>query len=145
MCNMLKTDLNEWVTTLTPGRVLVLGIILYFLAVTSFNIFPLVYTVLFFLSDLSNLNSYHFLNSCLFHYSCPNFPPPPFPSSAQPTRPSHSQSPHCCPCPWVIHACSLTNPFHFFLPFPYPVSSGSCHSVPCFHVSGSVLFIKFLL
>ena len=32
--------------------------------------------------------------------------PPPGP----PHR-SHSHSPPCCPCPWVIHTCSLTSPF----------------------------------
>ena len=44
------------------------------------------------------------LSILLFYYSCPNFPPlcPPPPS------------PPCCPCPWVIHPCSLTSPFPSF-------------------------------
>ena len=44
--------------------------------------------------------SFLFFNYCLFYYSCPNFPP--LPSSALPSPCSHSPSPHCCPCPWVI-------------------------------------------
>ena len=75
--------------------------------------------------------SFLFFNYCLFYYSCPNFPP--LPSSALPSPCSHSPSPHCCPCPWVIHTCSLTNPFLFFPSFlssafllaavsPFPVS-----------------------
>ena len=70
-------------------------------------------------------------------------PPPPWPSSAQPTPCSHSPSPHRCPCPRVIHTCTLTNPSPFFPPFlPSPLSSGSCQSVPCFHVSGFVLLVS---
>ena len=34
----------------------------------------------------------------------------------QPSPHSHSQSPHHCPCPWVLHTCSLTSPFTFFQP-----------------------------
>ena len=30
-----------------------------------------------------------------------------------PTTCSHSQSPHHCPCPWVIHTYSLSSPFPF--------------------------------
>ena len=37
---------------------------------------------------------------------CPPLPSPP---------PAPRQSPHCCPCPWVIHTCSLVSPFLFFL------------------------------
>ena len=40
---------------------------------------------------------------------CP--PPPSDPHS-------HSQSPHRRPCPWVLHICSLTNPFPFFQSVP---------------------------
>ena len=39
---------------------------------------------------------------------------------------SHSQSPPCCPCVWVV----------YILPAPFP--SGPCQSVPCFHTSGSI-------
>ena len=67
---------------------------------------------------------------------------PPLPTSAHPTPCSHSLSPPCCPCPWVIHTCSLSNPFPFFPPFPTPVPSGHCQSVPCFHACGSSLFIS---
>ena len=28
---------------------------------------------------------------------------------------SHSQSPPCCPCPWLLYTCFLTRPFPFFL------------------------------
>ena len=35
-----------------------------------------------------------------------------------PTQPhSHRQSPHCCPCPWVICTCSLSSPFPLFWGF----------------------------
>ena len=44
---------------------------------------------------------------------------PIFPSllSAAPTHfpYSHSHSPPCCPCRWVLYTCSLTSPFPFFL------------------------------
>ena len=44
----------------------------------------------------------------LSYYSFPNVSPfsllcPAYPSS-------HSPSPHCYPCPWVIHTCSLSSP-----------------------------------
>ena len=48
----------------------------------------------------------------LFYCIVSIFPPLPF--SAQPTTCFHSQFPHCCPCLWVIHTCSLTSPFPFF-------------------------------
>ena len=58
-----------------------------------------------------------------------------------PAHPSRLQSiPLCCPCPWVIHTCSLTAPFPFLPPFPLSLlPSCSCQSVPCFCVSGSIL------
>ena len=59
---------------------------------------------------------YFIFYSSLFYYSFPNFPH--LSSFSQPTSHSHSQSLHCCQCPWVIHICSLTNPFPFFAPFP---------------------------
>ena len=56
---------------------------------------------------------------------------------------SHSQSPHYCPCPWVIHTSSLTSPFSFFPTLsPLPLHSGSWQSVPCFYISGSVLLVS---
>ena len=30
---------------------------------------------------------------------------------------------HCCLCLWVMHICSLANPFAFFHPFPLPLPS----------------------
>ena len=50
----------------------------------------------------------------------------PLPSCAQPTPRSHSPSPYCSPCPWVIHTCSLSSPFPFFPPLsPSPMSAVS--------------------
>ena len=57
----------------------------------------------------------------------------PLPSSAQPIPHSHSQSPHCCPCLWVIHTSSLTSLFPFFPPLSPPPSPLA--SVSLFHVS----------
>ena len=52
-------------------------------------------------------------------------------------------NPTLCPCPCVIHTCSLTSPFPFFPPLtPSPLPSGHCQSLPCFHVCGSILFIS---
>ena len=66
----------------------------------------------------------------------------PLPSS-QPIPYSHSKSPHCCPSPWVIHTCSLTDPFPFLPPlFPSPFPSDSCQFVLCSHISGSILLIS---
>ena len=45
------------------------------------------------------------------------------PSSYHPTLRSHSQFPHCYPCPWVIHTCSLTSPFPLFLQLSPPPPS----------------------
>ena len=47
-------------------------------------------------------------------------------------RHSHSQSPLCCPCLWVLYAGYLTRP----LPLPF-----WSLSLPCFHISGSILLI----
>ena len=88
---------------------------------------------------MATMGLFIFLNSCLFYYSYPIFFL--FPSYLQPTLPPHSQSPHCRPCSWVTQTCPLTNPFPSSPPFPYSLSSGSCQTVPCLHVSGSVLFV----
>ena len=67
----------------------------------------------------------------------------PLPSSTHPSPCSHSQSPHCCPCPWAIPTCSLSSPspsFHHFPPFPFP--SGHCQSVPCFRACGSIVLVS---
>ena len=42
----------------------------------------------------------------------------PLTSSIPPQPHSHSPFPPHCPCPWVIHMCSLTAPFHFLPPLP---------------------------
>ena len=69
---------------------------------------------------------------------CPSLPIPP--------SHSHSQFPHYCPCPWVIHTCSLTSSLPFFPPLSsFSLPPGHCQSVPCFHTCGSILFIRFLL
>ena len=55
---------------------------------------------------------------------------------------SKSQSPSCCPCPWVIYTCSLTRPFPIFTPVsPSLLPSGPCQSVLCFHGCGSISLI----
>ena len=53
---------------------------------------------------------------CLCFYSYPYFSPSP--PTTQPTSKWHCQSPHCCPCPGVLHVRSLTNPYTFFQPVP---------------------------
>ena len=55
---------------------------------------------------------------------------------------SHSPSPPCCPCPWVIHTCSLTTPFPFFPPFPNPFPLAA---VSLFPVSMSLVLFYSLV
>ena len=89
------------------------------------------------------------INILLFSYSCPSFPP--LLSSAEPYLCSHSESPPCCPCPWVIYTCSLTSPFLFFPPLfssPSPLVPVCLFlvSMPLVQFcSFIVLFISFLL
>ena len=61
----------------------------------------------------------------LFNFSCPNFSPVALPCPAHPSC-SHSQSPSCCPCPWVLCTCSLMT-LSLFLPFipPSPLDTVS--------------------
>ena len=50
------------------------------------------------------------------------------------TAPSFCPSPHCCLCLWVMHACSLANPFTFFHPDSLPPSLWCllvCSKCPC--------------
>ena len=63
---------------------------------------------------------------------------PPF-GLLHPSHPPLSQSiPTCCPCPWVIHTCSLTLSFPFFPPLACsPLPSGNCPLVPYSCVSHS--------
>ena len=68
---------------------------------------------------------------------------PPLHPSSQLTLCSYSQFQHCRPCPWVIHVCSLTSLFLFFLPLsPSSIPSGHCQSVPYVLASSSVLLIS---
>ena len=61
----------------------------------------------------------------------PTFPP--LPSSAHPTPGSCGQSPHGCPCPWVMHTWCLTSPFPFFPPLsPSPQPLSVCAVFLCF-------------
>ena len=56
---------------------------------------------------------------------------------------SHTQSSHHCPCPWVLHLCSLTNPFPFSQSVPIPpLGSYSCQPIPWFHVIFPILLIS---
>ena len=68
----------------------------------------------------------------------PLCPPLPIPPSC-----SHSQSPHCCPCPWVIHTCSLSSSspsFHHYSPSPSLLVT-----VSRFHVSLPVVLFRALV
>ena len=56
---------------------------------------------------------------------------------------SHSQSPHYCPCPWVIHTSSLTSPFLSF--HHYPSSPSPLATVYLFHVSVSLILFCSLV
>ena len=70
---------------------------------------------------MTNALYYQILFIYLFIYSITVVPIfPHLPSSTQPTPFSYSQCPHCCPCLWVIHTCSLTNPLPFFPQLPFP-------------------------
>ena len=69
---------------------------------------------------------------------CPSPPSPPH---------SHSPSPHSCPCLWVIHTCSLTSPFPFFLPLSTssPLWSLSvCPLFPCLWFYFAHLFVLLI-
>ena len=72
------------------------------------------------------------------------FPPNPF-AQVHPafTSPSLWPSPHCCLCLWILHKCSLANPFSFFHPVPLPLPSDSCQGVPGPHASVSSLSVYF--
>ena len=51
---------------------------------------------------------------CLCFYSYPYFSPSP--PTTHPTSNGHCQSPHCWPCPGVLHIRFLTNPYTLFQP-----------------------------
>ena len=51
--------------------------------------------------------------------------------------------PHCCPCPWVIHTCSLFCSFSCLpalSPSPFPFD----HFQSCSHACGSILLVYFI-
>ena len=70
--------------------------------------------------------------------------------------PSLRPSPRHCPFPrvmkswamghgsWVMHVCSLANPFTFFPPVPTP-RPDSCQSAPCIHTSVSIFSSVYLV
>ena len=65
------------------------------------------------------------------------------PSSACPCLCSHSQFPHCCPSPKVIHTCPLTSLFPSF--HHYPPLLSSLVTVGLFHVSMPVVLFCSLV
>ena len=83
-----------------------------------------------------------FLKETFYCYSITDVPiVSSLPSSGHPL--SYRQSPHYCPCPWVIHTYSFTSTFSFFLLlFLFLLPSGHCQPVPCFHACGSGLLVS---
>ena len=71
---------------------------------------------------------------------------PPRPSSAHHNSHSHSQFPHCCPRPQVLHTCSLSSPFPLF-PFLPPLfrSPSPLVTSSLFHVSLLMVLLCSLL
>ena len=73
------------------------------------------------------------------------FPPfLPFSTSTQPhILSSLSRSPFCCLCPWVVHTCSLVNPFFVSSPKSnrYAICNESCSHV---YLSLSISFQTFV-
>ena len=75
------------------------------------------------------------------------------PTSTRPAPHFHCQSPHCCPCPWILHICSLTTPFTFqsvpispHLPPPL-LELSVCSMILClwfYFAHQFVLFIRFI-
>ena len=87
----------------------------------------------------------------LFYYSCLHFSPLVLFLPAHPH--SHSQLPHCCPCPRAIYTCPLTRLFPFFPPLPLSLlPSGLCQFLLtlvdplCAHgLQGNVLHVHVLV
>ena len=75
-----------------------------------------------------------FLLSTLLQMSLFSHPLPTSPSSLWP-------SPHCCLCLWVMHICSLANPFLSLSSTPTPLPSDSCQSAPSIHGIFKSVFI----
>ena len=63
-----------------------------------------------------------------------------YPSSPSPLL---SQSSYHCLWPWILHKCSLVNPFTIFYSVS-PMPCGSCQSIPHIYVSVSILYISLL-
>ena len=102
----------------------------------AFNVYYLdsLFLILFFIF----LSFFH----CYSITVVPNFP---F-ALLCPSHPNfHSQCPHRCPCPWVIHICSLSSTFPLFPPLSSVLPSGHCQPIQCFQAYGSILFIRSLL
>lgn len=49
--------------------------------------------------------------------------------------------PHCSPCPWLRHTCSLATPFTFFHPVPSPLTALYLSVGPC---CSSVHLIRYI-
>ena len=106
--------------------------------------------------------TYYFLNHILLFMLLelpPNFP------LCLPSPSCLRQSSHCCPCPWVLHICSLVtlfpmlhftsswlfwdyqfvllNPFTFFTRPPTILPSVKHQNVLCIYESISVLLVYF--
>ena len=94
------------------------------------HIFPILKPLFFFLYLFTLLQFSQFFPLC--------HPPP------KPTPNFHSQFPHCCPCLWVIHTCSFSNPFPFslstILTLPHPLSV-----VSLFPISTSLVLFCLLV
>ena len=67
----------------------------------------------------------------------------PLPRSTKPAPHSHNQSPPRCPCPWVLHVCSLPIPSCFFPPVPPPPTAVGlfCISMPLVQFLSLVYFV----
>ena len=110
-----------------------------------YSIRAIIYKILKLLVSWRILFSFFLTFLLVFYHSCPNISPFALlrPSQHLPLPCSHNQFSHCCPCPWVIHTCSLSSPFPFFPPFsPSILPPGHCQSVPCFHAYGSISFVS---
>ena len=102
---------------------------------------------LLFIMLLNYFFFFSFLFLLLFYYSCPNSHPPNFGLLCPAHTCSHSQSPPCCLCPWVLYTISLTRPFPFFPPLPPPPpfwSLSVCSLFPCLWFCFACLFVLLI-
>ena len=138
--NFLSNSLSLVYVNTTASRVLILY------SATSVNLFVSSNSLLV---DFVGISMYNIMSSrnsdsftSFYRYSItvvPFFSP--FPSSTHPNLHSHSEFPQCCPCPWVIHTCSLSSPFPLFPPLP----PSPLLTVSLFHVSmPTVLFCSLV-